>query len=288
MLLIGAGLLGRSFQQLIAVNPGFTPQSSVAMTISLPDAGDAMEQRRLARFCRELLVRLQNIPGVSSVGAIDALPMSGDGANGRFIIETGGVTVSSMGEFTKKMTALLGSDRTGDAQHRVASGDYFATMQIPLLRGRTFRDSDGPDNPHVAVISESLARRYFPNADPIGKQIQFGNMDGDLHLLNVVGVAGDVRDQALDANPQPTIYVDYFQRGSLSDFSYVVRARSDANSLISAMRREAQAANPEMPVKFETLEQLVSSSLDDRRFSMVLVGVLPAPRYSLPWSVFTA
>jgi predicted permease len=146
-------------------------------------------------------------------------------------------------------------------------------MQIPLLRGRTFRDSDGPDNPHVAVISESLARRYFPNADPIGKQIQFGNMDGDLHLLNVVGVVGDVRDQALDANPQPTIYVDYFQRGSLSDFSYVVRARSDANSLISAMRREAQAANPEMPVKFETLEQLVSSSLDDRRFSMVLVGV---------------
>ncbi len=98
-------------------------------------------------------------------------------------------------------------------------------------------------------------------------------MDGDLHLLNVVGVVGDVRDKTLAAEPQPTVYVNYFQRGSLSDFSYVVRARSEASALISAMRREAQAANPEMPIKFETLEQLVSSSLDDRRFSIVMVGV---------------
>jgi hypothetical protein len=123
------------------------------------------------------------------------------------------------------------------------SGGYFATMQIPLLRGRTFQESDGPDNPHVAVISASLAGRYFPNAESLGKQIQFGNMDGDLHLLNVVGVVGDVRDKTLAAEPQPTVYVNYFQRGSLSDFSYVVRARIEASALISAMRREAQAAN---------------------------------------------
>jgi predicted permease len=273
ILLVGAGLLGRSFQQLLAVNPGFIPQSSVAMTISLPDTDDASAQRKRAQFCQRLLVRLESIPGVSSVGAIDALPMSGDGSNGRFMIEEGGVTVSSMEEFSKKMATLLGTDRVGDAQHRVISGGYFATMQIPLLRGRTFQESDGPDDPHVAVISESLARRYFPNADPLGKQIQFGNMDGDLHLLNVVGVVGDVRDKTLDAIPQPTVYVNYFQRGSLSDFSYVVRARSEANALISAIRREVQAANPEMPTKFETLEQLISSSLDDRRFSIVMVGV---------------
>ena len=199
--------------------------------------------------------------------------IAANAANGRFIVEEGGVTVSSVEEFSKKMVTLLGTDRIGDAQHRVVSGGYFATMQIPLLRGRTFQQSDGPDNPHVAVISASLAGRYFPNAESLGKQIQFGNMDGDLHLLNVVGVVGDVRDKTLAAEPQPTVYVNYFQRGSLSDFSYVVRARIEASALISAMRREAQAANAEMPIKFETLEQLVSSSLDDRRFSIVMVGV---------------
>jgi putative ABC transport system permease protein len=272
MLLVGAGLLARSFQQLLSVNPGFVSQSAVAMTISVPEADDPVGQRKLAQFCQQLLVRLESMPGVIAVGATDVLPMSGNGANGRFLIEEGGVTVGSMEEFGKKMTALQGTDRIGDAQHRVASGGYFATMHIPLVRGRTFQESDGPDNPHVAVISESLAKRYFPNADPLGKQIQFGNMDGDLHLLNVVGVVGDVRDQTLDANPQPTIYVNYFQRGSLSDFAYVVRAQGDAASLISAMRREAQRANPEMPIKFETLEQLVSSSLDSRRFGMVMVG----------------
>ncbi len=276
MLLIGAGLLGRSFQQLLSVDPGFVPQSAVAMTISMPDAEDPAAQRTLAQFCQQLLVRLEGIPGVIGAGAIDAVPMSGNGSNGRFLIEEGGVTVSSMEEFSKKMTALLGTDRLGDAQHRVASGGYFATMHIPLRRGRTFQESDGPDNPHVAVISESLVKRYFPNADPLGKQIQFGNMDGDLHLLNVVGVVGDVRDQTLDANPQPTIYVNYFQRGSLSDFSFVVRSQSDVTSLINAMRREAQRANPEMPIKFETLDQLVSSSLDNRRFGMVMVGEFAA------------
>ena len=272
MLLVGAGLLGRSFQQLLAINPGFTTESAVAMTVSMPDPEDAADRRRLAQAYQQLLVRLERIPGVLSVGGTDAVPMSGNGSNGRFLIEEGGVTVSSMDEFSKKMTALMGTDRIGDAQHRVASGGYFATMHIPLLRGRTFQESDGPDNPHVAVISESLAKRYFPGADPLGKQIQFGNMDGDLHLLNVVGVVGDVRDQTLDANPQPTVYVNYFQRGSSSDFSYVVRAQSDAKSLISAMRREAQSANPEMPIKFDTLEQLISSSLDNRRFGMVMVG----------------
>jgi predicted permease len=246
------------------------------MTISMPDAENAAAQRKLAQFCQQLLVRLETMPGVIAVGGTDVLPMSGNGSNGRFLIEEGGVTVGSMQEFSKKMTALQGTDRLGDAQHRVATAGYFATMHIPLFRGRTFQESDGPDSPHVALISESLAKRYFPNADPLGKQIQFGNMDGDLHLLNVVGVVGDVRDQALDANPQPTVYVNYFQRGSLSDFAYVVRAQGDAASLISAMRREAQRANPEMPIKFETLEQLVSSSLDSRRFGMLMVGEFAA------------
>jgi putative ABC transport system permease protein len=273
MLLIGAGLIGRSFQQLLAVDPGFVTQSAVAMTVSMPDPDDLAAKRKLGQFYQQLLVRLEAIPGVTSAGGIDALPLSGEGSNGRFLIEEGGKTVDSMEAFSKKMAELLGTDRLGDAQHRVASAGYFGTMHIPLLRGRLFQESDGPDNPHVALISESLARRYFANSDPIGKQIQFGNMDGDLHLLNVIGVVGDVHDKALDAEPQPTLYVNFIQRGSSSDFSLIVRGHGDARTFIDAMRNEARAANPEMPIKFETLEQIIASSLDNRRFSMVMLGV---------------
>jgi predicted permease len=273
MLLVGAGLLARSFQQLLAVDPGFEPQSTVAMTVSLSDPEDDTARRRLAQFYQQLLVRLEVIPGVISAGVIDALPMSGNGSNGTFIIDNGGATVYSMETLGKLFATLQGTDQLGNAQHRVASAGYFNTVHIPLLRGRLFQESDGPDNPHVALVSESLAKRYFAGADPIGKRIQFGNMDGDLHLLNIVGVVGDVRDKALDAAPQPTVYVNFAQRGSAADISFVVRGRADPAALISAMRREAQAANPQMPIKFETLEQLLSSSLDNRRFGMVMVAV---------------
>jgi predicted permease len=175
------------------------------------------------------------------------------------------------------MNVLLGTDRIGDAQHRIVSGDYFTTMRIPLLRGRSFQESDGQDNPHVALISESLARRYFSGTDPIGKQIQFGNMDGDLHVLNIVGIVGDVRDQSVDVHPQPTVYVNYFQRAAtLSEFSFVVRANADVAAVMTAMRREARAADSAMSVKFESLAELVSSSLDNRRFSMVTLSVFAA------------
>ncbi|CAN5551566.1 hypothetical protein BH18VER1_BH18VER1_12760 [soil metagenome] len=170
--------------------------------------------------------------------------------------------------------ALSEEERARDAEFRVASGDYFAAMGIPLVSGRAFQESDGADAPHVAVVSQSLARRYFPNEEAIGKQIQFGNMDGDLHLLNIVGIVGDVRDTGLDVDVRPTVYVHYLQRPRhAAEFSVVVRGRGDAAGLINAMRREARALNPEMPTKFEPLTQLVSASLDNRRFSMVMLGV---------------
>src|SRR5204863_8465121 len=174
----------------------------------------------------------------------------------------------------KQFDALSPSERSRDADYRTASAGYFGAMEIPLIRGRLFQESDGTDAPHVAVVSESLAKRYWPNEDIIGKQIQYGNMDGDLHVLNIVGVVGDVRDNGLDRDPRPTVYTNYFQRpASTSEFSFVVRARGDAASLTSAMRSEARALNPEMPTKFETLEQIVSASFDNRRFSMVMLGI---------------
>jgi predicted lysophospholipase L1 biosynthesis ABC-type transport system permease subunit len=123
-------------------------------------------------------------------------------------------------------------------------------------------------------VSQSLARSYFPNEDVVGKQIQFGNMDGDVRLLNIVGVVGDVRDEGLDADVRPTVYANYAQRPrSAGEFSIVVRGRGDAAGLIAAMRREARALNPDMPTKFEPLTQLVSASLDNRRFSIIMLGL---------------
>ena len=274
MLLVGAGLLGRSFQRLISVDPGFRAESVVSMTVLLPQPEDESKMRSLAQFHHRLLERLATLPGVTNVGATSALPMSGNGANGTFLEQRGGQPVTTMQELIKQFDALPPSERSRDADYRAASAGYFSAMAIPLIRGRLFQESDGPDAPHVAVVSESLAKRYWPNEDAIGKQIQYGNMDGDLHVLNIVGIVGDVRDNGLDRDPRPTVYTNYFQRpASTSEFSIVARAHGDVASLTSAMRREARALNPEMPIKFETIEQIVSASFDNRRFSMVMLGI---------------
>ncbi len=272
-LLVGAGLLGRSFQRVLAIQPGFAPENAVAMIVSKPDPADTVAARELARFYTRLMERLAEIPGVTIVGAVESLPLTGGTANGTFIIEDGGKTVETIDELAKEIPVAIASGRSGDAIFHVASGSYFAAMRIPILRGRSFQDSDGPDNPHVALVTESLARRYFAGKDPIGKQIQFGNMDGDLHLLTIVGVVGDVKDRALDAEPHPTVYVNYAQRATRAgDFSFVLRGHGSVETLIGAMRREAGAADAQMPVKFQKIEQLISSSLDNRRFGLVLVG----------------
>jgi putative ABC transport system permease protein len=277
MLLIGAGLLGRSFQRLLAIKPGFEPESAVAMTISLPNPQDAAAARQLAQFHRQLLARLQAIPGVLAAGGINALPMSGNGANGTFLMIDGGKAPETMAEFEQQLLALQAAGKTGDAQYRAATADYFGAVRIPLRRGRVFNETDSPDGQHVAVISESLARRYWPGEDALGKQVEFGNMDGDLRPLNVIGVVGDIRDESLDTEPVPIVYVNALQRPSAAaQLSFVLRGQSDAGALIIAMRREARAANPEMPLQFVTLEQLIASSLDDRRFSMTMVALFAA------------
>src|SRR5688572_14462124 len=282
MLLIGAGLLGRSFQRLMEVNPGFQAESAVAVTVSMPQPEAPAEQRRLAQFYQQLLERLNGLPGVIAVGGTNALPMSGTGANGTFIIEDGSKPAQTMEALGAQLNALAGTGKTGDADYRVASSGYFTALNIPLVRGRFFQESDGPDAPHAALISETMARRFWPNQDPLGRQIQFGNMDGDLRLLHVVGVVGDIRDDGLDAEARPIVYVNYFQRpGAAAQFSIVLRGQGDAAALTTAMRREARALNPEMPTKFQTLREIISASLDNRRFSMIMLGVFAGSALAL-------
>jgi predicted permease len=200
--------------------------------------------------------------------------MSGNGANGSFMEATGGKGVETMEGLIQQFNQLSTAERSRDADYRAASAGYFAAMNIPLIRGRLFEEKDGPDAPHLAVVSQSLAHRYWPNGDVMGKQIQFGNMDGDLHPLTIVGIVGDVLDKGLDHDPRPTVYTNYFQRpAATSEFSIVAQSPAEITDLTAAMRREARALNPEMPLRFETIQQIVSASFDNRRFSMVIVGV---------------
>jgi predicted permease len=250
MLLLGAGLLIKSFVKVLQIDPGFRRESAVVMEISL---SDEPPQRR-ASFYQQVLERLVTLPGVAAVGGVNGLPMSGGGANGQFLIDNN--------------PALKGY-----AEFRVASPGYFNAMGMHLLSGRVFDQSDGAETPQVALISESLARQYWPQQDPLGRGIQYGNMDGDTHLLRVVGVIRDVREFGLEANARPTVYVHYLQRpGQAWGFSIVARAEGDVRKLIPAMRSAAQATNPNVPVNLRTLDQVFSSSLGHRRFSLVIFG----------------
>jgi putative ABC transport system permease protein len=143
-------------------------------------------------------------------------------------------------------------------------------MRIPLLRGRTFDATDEVNSPNAAVISQSLAQKYWPNQDPIGQTIQFGNMDGDLRLLHVVGVVGDVHSNGVDATITPTIYANSLQRLPSSNWTVVARAQTEPAALVPAMREAVKGLDPQLPINFRTLDQIFSSSLDQQRFSLVI------------------
>jgi predicted permease len=254
ILLVGSGLLAKSFVQLLRVDPGFRPESAVVMNLSLPAADDKDQQKRTALFYQQLLERLGQLPGVVAVGGTNALPMTDTGADGRFLIDNDPA-------------------RKGYADYRRASAGYFAAMGIPVLSGRVFHASDDPNAPPAAVISQSLAQKYFPGANPIGRTIQFGNMDGDQRLLEIVGVVGNVREGGLDDGPALTVYANAFQRPQADLLTMVVRAQGDPEILIPSMRQTVQSLNRQTPTTFRALTEVYSSSLDARRFSLVIFGV---------------
>jgi predicted permease len=162
-------------------------------------------------------------------------------------------------------------EHTGNADFGVVSDGYFQVLGIPLLRGRLFDNGDSPDSPHVALISESLARSQWPGQDPIGHTIEFGNMDGDIRLLTIVGVVGDVHEYGLEAPPRPTVYVNLIQRPRSA---ITLTMLSDANTQLvtSAARGLLQELNPEIPARFRTFSQVYSASLGSRRFNLILIG----------------
>ena len=266
VLLVATGLFAHSFVRLLSVPSGFRAERQVILDI-VPNGAPA---DRL-RLYDQLLEQFRGIPGVKAAGGVNAMPLSGNSAgDGTFIIMDGSDEKFQSSDFER---LFRDPSRTGQAEFRVASPGYFEAMGIPLQRGRLFQDRDHIDAPHVAVISASLAKTRWPNEDPIGKVIQFGNMDGDLHPLTIVGIVGDVRETSLASNPRPTLYASYRQRPVQAwRFDFVLSNTGDPAGAINASRRIVRALRPDLPPRIRTIETIVSGSVADRRFVLFLVS----------------
>ncbi|MCB1612338.1 MAG: FtsX-like permease family protein, partial [Xanthomonadales bacterium] len=162
----------------------------------------------------------------------------------------------------------------GYAEFRVASAGYLEAMGMSLLRGRDFARTDQPGTPHVALVSRSLAQSTWPGRDPIGQRLQFGNMDGELEVLNVIGVVADVHERSIERADHGTVYVNYVQRPARArDFSIVVRAQGDPGSVSAAVRQVLASTAAELPVRFSSLAEVYRDSISRQRFSLNLFSV---------------
>ena len=292
VLLVGASLLGRSLLRVLSVDSGFRTEGIATMELGLPMSQPVTER---VAFLNKLSAQLRTIPGVEEVGGVNELPLSGAGyADGSFAVMNAAQISPKLRDLMRRSAegdpekdpALLADlvnffndifrdkSRLGYADHVVTSAGYFKALDIPLLRGRMFDDRDTIDAPHVALISQSLAKAQWPNEDPIGRTVEFGNMDGDLRLLTVVGVVGDVRDHNLESVPLPTIYVDYRQRPKAAwRFTMVMRTAGNPETVFAPARAILRDIDPNIPPRMRTFAQIYSSSMDTRRFSVTLVAL---------------
>ena len=274
VLLIGAGLLGRSFLRLLEVNPGYRTQHAVILDASLPYEGGADGAQRRVAFYRELMSRVRTIPGVTNVGAASSFPLIPGSRDGSYIIMSRIDEPLRMEDYP-----ILTKDpkRSGSANFVVVDGSYFDVMNIPLVTGRVFNSGDTPDAAHAGVISASLAKSKWPNESPLGKIIQYGNMDGDLRPYTVVGVVGDVRDENLANEPTPTFYAYQPQRQrAANEFHVVMQTAGDPTTVMTSARSIVRQLKPDVPPVLRTMETVVTASVADRRFVLVLVGVFGA------------
>jgi putative ABC transport system permease protein len=267
MLLIGTALLGTSLLRLMDVHTGYRTSGILTAEVFPPEMHNDADKARRRQALDEILQHVRGIPGVHEAGIVRSLPLEGDLANGMFLLVEKQEPMKSLEDFAQLMRI---PERTGEAFYQAADEHYFRAMQIPLLRGRLFDEHDAPDAPHAAVISESLARSRWPGQDPLGRQLEFGNMDGDLRLLTIVGIVGDVRGRGLGVDPEPTIYVNSRQR--IPDaFSLVLQTSAEANAIVPSVREVLRTADPDFVPRFRVFRDIVSESLGDREFQLYLL-----------------
>jgi putative ABC transport system permease protein len=256
VLLVAAGLLLRSFQQLQAVDPGFRTDEVVALSINIP-ATSYPDGPEITAFYRDLLPRIRSLPGVTSAGAVRTAPL-------------GGSLPPNDVEIEGYVNETDGPPLNADIQ--TVTPGYFETLGIALLQGRDFTAADGPDAPLVAVVSEELAERYWPGESPLGKRIR---QSGFPEWPEVVGVVSDVHHEGLDRPVRGTLYFVHAQGPRtwfpVAAMTLTVRAAVDPAAIISAVRREVQAMDPDVPLyQVQTMEQVIADSTATQRFTMLL------------------
>jgi predicted permease len=256
VLLAGAGLMLRTVAALEHVDPGFPLDGAATFELSLPAMRypTADSQRE---FHRETVERLSVIPGAAAAAAINSLPLSGTSTNGDF-------EIAGRAAFAPGQAPLT--------YYRVVTPAYFAATQIPIRRGRAFSDSDRDGALPVALVNETMARRFFPSENPIGQRIRI-RWGGDEAWREIVGVVADVRDRQLDDGPVAETYLPYEQH-PLSTMWFVVRATGDPDRLLEPIRRSVRALDPELPVsRLAPLTQVAEDAVLPRRQSTRLLGL---------------
>jgi putative ABC transport system permease protein len=254
VLLVGAGLLVRSFVRLIDVSPGFDPHQTITMRVSLPPAR-YRDNASTAQFYDRFFQELDGLAGIESSGAVSWLPLGGLGAATSMVIRG-------------QPTPPQGQEPVTDV--RVITHDYLKAMGIPLIRGRVFNDSDPADARGRVVINETFARQFWPNDDPIGKRIHINWDDDD---DEVIGVVGDVKHTGLDGTVRPMTYWPY-RRYPYNTMTVVVRAAGDTAPVVNAVAGTLRRLDPGLALAgVRTMEEIVSNSVAERRLTMLLLTV---------------
>jgi putative ABC transport system permease protein len=253
LLLVGSGLMIRSFYKLTTVEPGFDTRDILAVDVALPRARFAAEDARV-RYFNAVIERVRSQPGVRHAAVSMTLPLGGFDPAGLFVVEGKGLS-------------------DAQASYRVVSPGFFEVLNIPLRQGRAFTDADRGGAPDVAVIDEEMARRYFGAEDPIGRRFSTGGMDGRSEtFVTIVGVVGAIRFRSLDAAPDAAYYLPYMQRPDrLMNATVLVRTSGDATSFANAIRETIRALDADVGVELTTLEHSVSESLAERRFILFVL-----------------
>src|SRR5205085_825268 len=252
VLLVGAGLMVRSFISLLNVQPGFNGQHVVSMSISLPFRKYTKPEQS-ADFYAQLLTRLRGLPGVQHAAAVNVIPFEFSDDSTHFQIE-------GRAPFTP------GSEPFAD--FRVITPDYFDALDIPVLQGRSFNERDTANAPRVAIISDKMARRFFADQNPLGQRLLFRD-----EPYEIVGVVGDVRyrnfiDEPHDERLRPAIYVPHAQLGGYRGMSVVVRAAGDPAALTAAVRSEVQALDRDQPIfNVRTMPQVFIEGMAPQRLT---------------------
>jgi putative ABC transport system permease protein len=257
---VSATLLIKSFVRLLEVKPGFNPANVLTMDVQLPDLPPsryAKEEEQTA-FFQQLMDRIKALPGVDGAGAVVSLPLTG-------AFESTDVIIEGQGPFS--------NGQRPEADYTTVTTDFFRTLQIPLLKGRQFTERDTKDAPGVIIINDILARRCWPNEDPIGKRFTVGF---EKSPREIVGVVGSIKQTTLDAQARPAMYMPHLQSPN-SGLTVIVRTTGEPLAIAAAVREQVRALDKDVPVSHvRTMEEVFGTSVAQPRFSMLMVGLFAA------------